>query len=346
MNDKTISKRAESLLKHLVQLYLRDGMPVGSKTLAKEGVTNLSPATVRKVLGDLEEQGFLSSPHTSAGRIPTSLGLRFFVDSLQTIHTLESFDLQSYQNKFNPNQPTDDLLTTTSTVLSELTHMVGIVSLPKLEQLILKHVEFLPLSDNKLLVILVLNEREVQNRIIVVDKPYTASELTQISNFLMHHFVGRDLLEVRKELLHQLHTARLQMDSLMQAIVHVAEKAFGPAKPNPDYILAGQQNLFLQSGHVKMDQLQKLFNAFTEKQQILEILDKCIKTEGVQMYIGEESGYDALSDYSIVTSRYSVDGKLVGVLGVIGPTRMPYSKIIPIVDLTAKMLSTALENDN
>lgn len=345
MSNSVISKRAQVLLKHLVALYLRDGVPIGSKTLTQEGVTSLSPATVRKVLGDLEDQGYLISPHTSAGRIPTSLGLRFFVDSLQTFHPLEPTEFSQFQQKFDPNKLTDDLLTTTSTVLSELTHMVGIVTLPKLEQLILKHVEFLPLSDNRVLVILVLNDREVQNRIILTEKNYTASELSQISNFLMHHFAGRDLIEVRHELLKQLQSERSRIDHLMQAVIEFAEKAFVPTERNPDYILAGQQNLLLHSNQVNMNQLQKVFNAFTQKQHILEILDKCLQTDGVQMYIGEESGYDALADYSIVTSRYSVDGKLVGVLGIIGPTRMPYNKIIPIVDLTAKLLSSALDNE-
>lgn len=345
MNNCQISKRAESLLKHLVSVYLREGMPVGSKTLTQAGITTLSPASVRKILSDLEEQGYLVSPHTSSGRIPTSMGLRYFVDSLQSFHALDSVDLATFQQKLHPNQPTDDLLTTTSNVLSELTHMVGIVSLPKLEQLILKHVEFLPLPDNKILVILVLNEAVVQNRIIVVDRSYTPSELTQISNFLMCHFAGRDLQEVRRELVHQLQSDRIEMDSLMQAVVDIAAKTFKADKPSPDYKLAGQQNLLTHASQITMDHLQKIFNAFTEKQQILEILDKCLHSDGVQLYIGEESGYDALNEYSIVTSRYSVDGKLVGVLGVIGPTRMPYSKIIPIVDLTAKMLSTALEQD-
>lgn len=346
MSDLIISKRAQLLLKHLVELYLRDGVPVGSKTLVNEAITSLSPATVRKVLGDLEEQGYLVSPHTSAGRIPTSLGLRFFVDSLRTIYPLDEVNLKQFQEKFEANKSSDDLLTTTSTVLSELTRMVGVVTLPKREHLILRHVEFLPLSDNRVLVILVLNEREVQNRLIITDKPYTASELTQASNFLNQHFIGRDLLSSRQELLQSLQIDKLQMDSLMQAVVDVAEKAFTRAKNNPDYILAGQQNLLSDPTYVKMSQLQKLFQAFTEKHQILHVLDKCLQTDGVQMYIGDESGYDVFSDYSIVTSRYSVDGKLVGVLGVIGPTRMPYNKIIPIVDLAAKMLSTALDNEN
>lgn len=346
MNDLIISKRAQLLLKHLVELYLRDGIPVGSKTLVNEAITSLSPATVRKVLGDLEDQGYLISPHTSAGRIPTSLGLRFFVDSLRTIYPIDEINLRQFQEKFEANKSSDDLLTTTSTVLSELTRMVGVVTLPKREQMILKHVEFLPLSDNRVLVILVLNEREVQNRLIITDKPYTASELTQASNFLNQHFAGRDLLSSRQELLQSLQIDKLQMDSLMQAVVDVAGKAFTGAKNNPDYILAGQQNLLSDPTYVKMSQLQKLFQAFTEKHQILHVLDKCLQTDGVQMYIGDESGYDVLSDYSIVTSRYSVDGKLVGVLGVIGPTRMPYNKIIPIVDFAAKMLSTALDNEN
>lgn len=341
MTNETISERAQLLLKHLVNLYIRDGQPIGSKTLVYEAFPQLSPATVRKVLGDLEERGFICSPHTSAGRVPTTAGIRFFVDSLLSVHPLSDMQTKKMEAQLDPNQSTDSIIANTSTVLSELTHMVGIVTLPKGNQHILRHVEFLPLSDNRVLAILVFNEKEVQNRIIVTDHQYTASELTQASNFLNQHFVGKELFSAREELLKALNFDRLQMDSLMKAVVDVAGKAFVPPQKQDDYILAGQQNLF-SNPLTSVTQLEKLFNAFTQKQQILHLLDTCLQSEGVQMFIGEESGYDAFRDCSVITSRYTVDGEVVGVLGVIGPTRMRYDRVIPVVEFTAKVLGTLL----
>lgn len=344
MNDYYISKRAQLLLKHLIDLYIRDGQPVGSKTLVSEAFPGLSPATIRKVLGDLEEQGYICSPHTSAGRVPTTQGIRFFVDSLLSVHPLDAAQAQKMQQQFDCHQSTDDLIAKTSNVLSELTHMVGIVTLPRREQQLLRHVEFLPLSDNRVLVILVFNEREVQNRIIITERHYTASELTQASNFLNQHFVGKELTSARQELFQSLKVDRLQMDSLMQAVIDVAGKALVPPSRQEDYILAGQQNLFANP-LATMTQLQKLFAAFTQKQEILHILDQCLQSDGVQMFIGEESGYDAFREYSVITSRYCVDGETIGVLGVIGPTRMRYDKVIPVVELTAKVLGSLLNTD-
>lgn len=344
MSDSIISERAQRLLKHLVELYIRDGQPVGSKTLVSSGFQSLSPASVRKVLGDLEERGFLSSPHTSAGRVPTTQGIRFFVDSLLSVHPLDPAQAQKVQAKLDPLHPTDDLIAKTSNVLSEITHLVGIVTLPHRGQMILRHVEFLSLSDNRVLVILVFNEKEVQNRIITTERDYTASELTQASNFLNQHFAGKELIFARKELLAALNQDRSQMDSLMKAVVDVAGKAFAPADREVDYVLAGQQNLFTNPS-ASISQLEKLFTAFTQKQEILHILDQCLQSERVQMFIGEESGYDAFREYSVITSRYRVDGETVGVLGVIGPTRMRYDKIIPVVELAAKVLGTLLNPD-
>lgn len=336
-----ISERGQILLKHLIELYIRDGEPVGSKTLACEAFPSLSPATVRKVLGDLEEQGYIASPHTSAGRIPTTQGMRFFVDSLLSVHPLDDEEVKKMEAKLPSNESTNHLITKASNVLSELTHLVGIVTLPCLQQQILRHVEFLPLSDNRVLVILVLNEREVQNRIIVTEQQYTASELTQAGNFLTQHFAGKDLFLARKELLEKLNSDRRQVDSIMKGIVDIASKALVPEQKEKDYILAGQQNLF-SNPHTSVQQLQGLFAEFTHKQSILHLLDKCLQSEGVQMFIGEESGYDAFREYSVITSRYCVDGELVGVLGVIGPRRMRYDKVIPTVELTAKLLGTLL----
>lgn len=339
--SEAISPRAQLLLKHLVELYIRDGQPVGSKTLVSEAFPSLSPATIRKVLSDLEERGFITSPHTSAGRVPTTLGMRFFVDSLLSVHPLNAADIKKVEAQFALDQSTDELIAKTSSVLSELTRMVGIVTLPRREMQILRHVEFLPLSDHRVLVILVFNEKEVQNRIIITQQRYSAAELNQASNFINQHFAGKELMAARQELLHALNMDRCKMDSLMKTVVEMASQAFVPPRKEDSYILAGQQNLFANPA-ASVSQLQKMFEAFTQKQQILDLLDQCLQTEGVQMFIGEESGYEAFRECSLITSRYTLDGETIGVLGVIGPTRMQYDKVIPVVELTAKMLGTLL----
>lgn len=340
-----ISQRAQIILKYLVESYIKDGQPVGSKTIATEALPSLSPATIRKVLSDLENMGYLQSPHTSAGRIPTAQGLRVFVDSLLTVHPLASKKANEVKAHLNPFQSTEDLITTTSSVLSEVTQLMGIVTLPKREKLVLRHAEFLPLSDNRVLVILVVNEKEVQNRIIEMPHNYSAGELRQAGNFLTTHFAGKDLSLVRNELLTALEKDRLHMDSMMKAVVDLAGKALN-TEPNPeDYVLSGQPNLIEKSNLGDIPKIQRLFFEFTEKQRLLYLLDNCLAAEGVQMFIGEESGYEPLKHCTLVTSRYIVEGEVVGVLGVIGPTRMHYDKVIPIVDLTAKLLGLALNQN-
>lgn len=342
ISDDTISPRAQQILKRLVELYLQDGQPVGSKTLAQMATPNLSPATIRKVVGDLEDRGLLLSPHTSAGRMPTALGLRFFIDSLLQVHPLTGHAAKEVELHLEQGQPVDLLLNNTSQLLSEVTHLVGIVTVPKREHLILRYVEFLNLSDNRILVILVLNEQDVQNRIIVSEAVYSDSELKQVSNFLNQHFCGKELNQARRDLVASLERDRLQVDRFMRTVIDVAGKAFENTEPKSGYVLSGEANL-VQSLSVERDKLHRLFNVFDEKRQILHLLDACLKTDGVQIFIGEESGYDALQACSVVTSRYTLNGEAVGVLGVIGPTRMPYDKVIPVVELTAKLLGEALK---
>jgi heat-inducible transcriptional repressor len=343
IHNLVISPRAQQILKRLVELYLQGGQPVGSKTLAMASDPNLSPATIRKVVGDLEDKGFLTSPHTSAGRMPTALGLRFFVDSLLKVHPLSGSEIKDAQAQLTQGLPADLLLNTASQLLSEVTHLVGIVTIPKREQLILRHVEFLNLSDNRILVVLVLNEQDVQNRIIVTEQVYSPSELKQASNFLNQHFCGKALPEARQDLVQALERDRLQVDRFMRTVIDVADKAFERTPPKNGYVLSGEANL-VRSLSVERDKLQQLFTVFDEKRQILHLLDACLNTEGVQIFIGEESGYDALQACSVVTSRYTLNGETLGVLGVIGPTRMPYEKIIPVVELTAKLLGEALKS--
>jgi heat-inducible transcriptional repressor len=336
-------ERSQHLLKVLIQRYIREGHPVGSRTLSRDSGLDLSPATVRNVMADLEEMGLVRSPHTSAGRVPTPLGLRFFVDTLLTVEPPDNLEEERLRQRLDPDQDIADLLSKTSSLLSEVTRLAGVVTLPRRERLQLRHVEFLSLSERRVLVILVVNNREVQNRIIYTKRPYSASDLQQAANYLNSLFAGRDLLDAREQLLAEMRSARESMNQMMLAAIEMADKAFTSEEEGDDYVLAGQTNLMGFAELANMDKLRQLFDAFNEKQQILHLLDSALSADGIQIFIGEESGYRVLDECSIVTAPYEVDGQLVGVLGVIGPTRMAYDRVIPIVDLTARLLAAALK---
>jgi heat-inducible transcriptional repressor len=292
-------------------------------------------------LADLEENGYLISPHTSAGRIPTSLGYRFFVNELLTVKPLETVQFQELQ--LNSDLALPSLLQSASTLLSSLTQMAGVVALPKRNRIELRQVEFLALSSNRILVILVLNNREVQNRIIYTDRAYSASELQQVANYLNSHYAGKDLLSIRNELAATLRNDREDITHLLKTVIEVANKVFvDTQEQSKDCVIAGQNNLFNFSREADMDRLRALFDAITQKQEILNLLDQALEAEGIQIFIGKESGLEAFDNCSIVTASYAVDGQLVGSLGVIGPTRMPYERVISAVDVTAKLLSAAL----
>ncbi len=344
MSETPINQRSQQILKILVERYIQDGCPVGSRTIAEESTLGLSPATIRNILADLEELGYLVSPHTSAGRVPTERGYRLFVNSLLTVKPLESQAVQDLRTKLDPDMAMTGLLQSASTLLSGLTQMVGVVALPKMNRLELRQVEFLVLSGNRVLVILVLNNREVQNRIIQMDRAYTPSELQQASNYLNTHFVGKELHTARKELLEAMQKDRENMAQLFQAAIEMADKAFVSTEDaNKDYIMAaGQNNLAGYSKQTELERLHTLFQAFTQKQEILNLLNHSLEAEGIQIFIGKESGYEAFDNCSIVTTSYAVDGQLIGSLGVIGPTRMPYERVISAVDVTSKLLSAAL----
>lgn len=342
MTKKSVTERAQHLLKVLIERYIRDGQPVGSRTLAEDAGMNLSPATIRNIMGDLEERGYVRSPHTSAGRIPTTLGFRFFVDSLLTVKPLDENAIAQVQQQLNPDLDAHSLVASASSLLSKITKQAGLVTLPRREQLKFRHVEFLPLSENRVLVILVMNAQEVQNRIIYTDRIYNQQELQQVANYLNAHYAGKDLFSVRKKLLTAMQADRKQLNQLMNAAIDVADKTFSEVPDGGDYVIAGQTNLLELAGNTSIDKLRQLFEAFSEKNEILRLLDHCLHAEGIQIYIGKESGYELFDECSMVTVPYSVENEVVGVLGVIGPTRMPYDKVISAVDLTAKLLSAAL----
>ncbi|HLB57406.1 MAG TPA: heat-inducible transcriptional repressor HrcA [Gammaproteobacteria bacterium] len=344
MSDTALNQRMQQVLKILVERYIQDGCPLGSKTLAEECALGLSPATIRHILADLEEAGYLTSPHTSAGRVPTELGYRVFVNNLLIVKPLENVEVQTLKNKLDPDLAMLHLLQSASSLLSHLTQLAGIVALPRRNRIELRQVEFLPLSANRVLVILILNNREVQNRIIYTDRSYSQSELQKAANYINTHYVGKDLLTIRKELLRAIREDQDNLTYLLETAIDITNKAFvSTEEDNKDYIIAGQNHLLNHTrGEVDVERLRLLFNAFTQKQEILNLLDSALKAEGIQIFIGKESGYGVLDDCSIVTTSYSVDGQLVGSLGVIGPTRMPYDRVISAVDMTAKLLSAAL----
>ncbi len=338
-----LDERSQHLLKVLIQRYIRDGQPVGSRTLSRDSGLDLSPATVCNVMADLEELGLLRSPHTSAGRVPTPQGFRFFVDALLSVEPLQGSEVQRLRQQFDPDQGIPDLMAKTSSLLSDVTRLTGVVTLPRRERLVLRQVEFLSLSDQRVLVILVVNDREVQNRIIHTNRPYGPSDLEQVANYLNSVYVGRDLVEAREQLLADLIVTGESINQMMSADIEMADKAFASEEAGDDYVLAGETNLMGFAELSDMEKLRQLFDAFNEKHQILHLLDGALRADGIQIFIGEESGYEFLDECSVVTAPYQVNGQLVGVLGVIGPTRMAYERVIPIVDLTARLLASALK---
>ena len=338
-----LNERTQHLLKALVERYIRDGQPVGSRTLARDAGLDLSPATVRNVMADLEELGYLHAPHTSAGRVPTARGYRLFIDALLNLRPLEAREVEMLRRGIDrPAQSGSEMARTVSGLLSGATRLAGIVMLPRRKVVTLRHVEFLPLSDSRVLVVLVLNSQEVQNRVIRTCRPYSAPELQQAAHYLTEQFTGKDIHQVREALLRDLRETRDSLDRLMQTVVEMAEQTFETEPVGEDYVVAGQTHLMQCADLSDLDKLRQLFEAFNHKRDLLHLFDQCLHAEGVQIYIGEESGFGVLEGCSVVTAPYTVEGQVLGVLGVIGPTRMAYDRVIPVVDVTARLLAAAL----
>lgn len=337
-----LNERSQQLLKTLVERYIHDGQPVGSRVLSKDSDLKLSPATIRNVMADLEDLGLIHSPHTSAGRVPTVNGYRFFVDTLLTVKPLHEQELDRLHQGLDKRK-NDDLLGMASKLLSDTTQMAGVVTLPRKELVCLRHIEFLALSNTRVLVIFVTNEHEVHNRIIHTSKKFSATELQQAANYLTSVYAGKNLASVRAAVLKEMQEDQQRMNQSMLDAVSMAQLAFNKDEnKEEDYVLSGQTNLMDFAELSDMDRLKSLFDAFSQKRGIIHLLDKCLAADGVQIYIGEESGYRAFDHCSLVTSSYTVNDEVVGVLGVIGPTRMAYERIIPFVDVTAKLLGAAL----
>ena len=341
-----LPERTLRLFKLLVELFIQDGQPVGSRTLARDSDLGLSPATIRNIMADLEDIGLLQSPHTSAGRVPTAVGYRFFVDSLMRVSELKQNEIRHIEEELSASQDTQALLIRTSNMLSEITKLAGVVMLPKQDQHALKQVEFVSLSDNRVLVILVLNNNEIQNRIIHTARRFSPGELQQAANYLTETYVGKDLITVRAELLKELEHMKQNVNNIMQAAIEMAQQAFKAERARDDFVVAGQTNLMDIAELCNVERLKKLFISFNQKRDILHLLEQSVHAKGVQIFIGEEAGYEVLDNCSVVTSPYESNGQIIGVLGVIGPTRMHYERVIPIVDITAKMLGSALNSNN
>jgi heat-inducible transcriptional repressor len=347
-NEEGLNERAQQLLKLLVENYIRDGQPVGSRTLSRDLGLKLSAATIRNVMADLEDLGFVSSPHTSAGRVPTDKGYRFFVDTLLKCEPLEDEKVAAIQSRLG--QHADDpkaLVAAASQMLSNVTRLAGLVTIPRQTHVALSQIEFLPLSDNRVLAVLVVNGRDVQNRILQLERYYTPDELRRASNYLNQQFAGKELSAVREHLLTQLKETREHLNEMMLDAIRLAQQAVVSAAANTEkleYVMAGETNLMGFAELSNVEKLRRLFEAFTQQRDILHLLDHSLKAEGVQIFIGQESGYTILDDCSVVTAPYTLGTEVVGVLGVIGPTRMAYERVIPIVDVTAKLLGSALNS--
>ncbi|HEX5476868.1 MAG TPA: heat-inducible transcriptional repressor HrcA [Burkholderiales bacterium] len=334
-----LDKRAQILLKTLIERYIAEGQPIGSRTLSKHSGLDLSSATIRNVMSDLEELGFISSPHTSAGRVPTPAGYRFFVDTLLVVKQLQSGELRELEGQLHPDNP-QRVIQSASQLLSQLTQFAGVVMTPRRRAITFRHIEFLRLSEKRILLIVVTPEGDVQNRILFTDREYSAAKLVEAANFINQNYSGQSFEDVRARLQGELRELRQDMVKLMNAAL---EAGSALAEGSEQYVVSGERNLFaVRDLSQDVGRLKQLLELFERKTSLLRILDLSLRGQGVQVFIGGESGVSAPDDVSVVTSPYKVDGEVVGTVGVIGPTRMAYDRVVPIVDVTAKLLSSAL----
>ncbi|MEC4720285.1 heat-inducible transcriptional repressor HrcA [Noviherbaspirillum sp. CPCC 100848] len=337
-----LDTRAQTLLKALVERYIADGQPVGSRALSKISGLELSPATIRNIMADLEEMGFVASPHTSAGRVPTPRGYRMFVDTLLTVQVIDETTVESkLQPRLQTKSP-QKIISNAAQVLSSLSQFAGVVLTPRHES-VFQQIEFLRLSEKRILLVIVAPNGDVQNRLLLTDADYSPSQLVQAANYINQHFAGHSFDEVRARLHGELKKLRDDMTNLMQAAVEAGSDAM--AESAEEVVISGERNLLSVTDLASnMTSLRKLFDLFEQKTSLMQLLDVSSKATGVQIFIGGDSQLLPVDDMSVVTAPYEVNGKIVGTLGVIGPTRMAYERVIPIVDITAKLLSNALSH--
>jgi len=337
-----LDPRAQHLLKTLVERYVAEGQPVGSRLLSRHSGLDLSPATIRNVMADLEEMGLIASPHTSAGRVPTPRGYRFFVDSLMVVKPLEDDEIHRLEGELSVDRP-QQLVNAAASLLSQLTQFAGVVATPKRREAVFRHLEFLRLSERRVLLIIVTPDGDVQNRILHTDRAYSSAQLTEATNFFNQNFAGQSLASIRERMADELRALREDIAGLMKAAVDAGEGALAEGEA---LVVTGERNL-LNAGDLasNMQRLRRLFDLFEQKTSLLHLLDVSQRAQGVQIYIGGESGLVPLDECSVVTASYEANGQVIGTLGVIGPTRMAYARVIPIVDVTAKLLSNALSRE-
>jgi heat-inducible transcriptional repressor len=343
MNSRSppdLDARSRQLLRTLIGRYIHDGEPVGSRTLAQHAGLDVSAATIRNILADLEDAGLLSSPHTSAGRIPTAQGYRVFVDSLVQMQPLAEREVARLRAELPAGTGTQALLGNASELLSAMTHFVGVVGAPKREQFAFRHIDFVPLDGRRVLAILVFADNDVQNRVIEPRRLYDPSELERVANYLNAHFAGRPIAEIRATLLRELRAARSEMEGLLAHTVELAEHALTPS--DDDMVLAGQTRLMGVQDLSDLDRLRDLFETFARKREILQLLERTLSAPGVRIFIGEETGLAPMDGVSLVAAPYRASGQVLGVLGVIGPTRMAYQQVIPLVQAAADALGAAM----
>ena len=343
MKNKTPSDRAKRILSAIIDNYIEEGTPIGSKKLSTYNRFNLSSATIRNVMSDLEDLGFIASPHTSAGRIPTSKGYRFFIDRLLEFQPVDSNEFASIKNTVSQTKSSNkDLATNVSTILSAITQLAGIVTVPKKHKSTLKEIDFIPLSEQRVLAIVVINDSEVENKILQMKRNYSRDELQISANYLNQNYVGRSFEYIKSDLLTKLKETSALANSLMNNIINIADELL--INQNKDeYVVTGKNQLLDFEELSDINRLKDLFDAFNEQQQLLQLLDKSMSTSNIQIFIGQESGYRIFDNCTLITAPYTNEMGSVGVLGVIGPTRIAYQRVIPIVDVTAKLLSQSLK---
>ncbi len=335
-----LDKRAQVLLKTLIERYIAEGQPVGSRTLSRHSTLDLSPATIRNVMSDLEELGYISSPHTSAGRVPTPAGYRFFIDTLLVVKPIESATLHQLEEQLHPDNP-QRAIQSASQLLSQLTQFAGVVMTPRRRTPAFRQIEFLRLSEKRVLLIIVTQDGDVQNRVLFTERDYSPAELVSAANYLTQNYAGQNFEDVRQRLQQELREIRQDMMQLMSAALDAGNRAM--AEGSEPYVLSGERNLITAHDPTQdLRRLRQLFELFEHKTTLLQILDLSLRGQGVQVFIGGESDVGAPDDVSVVSAPYKVDGEVVGTVGVIGPSRMAYDRVVPVVEVTAKLLSSAL----
>ncbi len=336
-----LDERAQTLLRYLIQSYTSDGQPVGSKSLAQHSGLDVSSATIRNIMARLEDMGLVDSPHTSAGRIPTQAGYRLFIDSLLEVRDLGKSAQRLMNEAFSEDKTSTDLIQTASNMISQVTHLTGLISVSKQAHVKVRHIEFMKLSDRRILVILVVNADQVHNKVIQTDREYSDLELTEIERLLSHYLIGNDFKQAKNQLLAEIRQHRDDVNRITESVLEVMGAVCGETDEDA-LLMSGESNLLQFAELSDIKTLRELFEIFNQKRDLLHILDGCSEAKGVEIFIGSESGYSVLSDCAVIGAPYSVNNEVIGVVGVIGPTRIAYEKVIPAVDLTARLLTSAL----